>query len=442
MSPMPTILPLHDTPVDDLVFRSPAEGAAMLEGWSDSGRWRWLLPWPEQTRSLAWNVSPRWHELFASLEKDVAIEEPMDVGGHAAPFLGGWVGYVSYEAMAAEEAIVPRSEHPPEPAMFFAHHRAGVVIDPEGNAFLFAPEEEMERYREKLDAAALSAGREGGRRPGEANEAVGLHDSLGEGIYAQAIATIREAIRSGDVYQVNLTRVLSVAGAHDAGTLYRALTGSEPPRSSAFIRGADWAIASASPEVLLRFDRIGSMAETRPIKGTVKREGDDAEAIARLRASEKDAAEHLMIVDVARNDLGKIARTGSVAVTEFRAVRTLAHVHHLESVVRAATPGCTAATVLAALAPAASITGAPKRAAVGVIRELEPVARGVYCGAIGFIGSSRVELSVAIRTAVVSGEGARYHAGGGIVWDSDAAAEDDESLVKAAAFLDYAGGSR
>lgn len=442
MSAMVTLL-LDEQPADALVFGSPVEGAAMLEGWSDGERWRWMLPWPEETRSLSWDRATGWQELFASLESGLAIEEPVAIDGVPAPFLGGWVGFVSYEAMASEEAVVPRAGHPPEPAMFFARHRAGVVIDPKGRAFLFAPEAEIDGCRRRLEAAMRAAATAVEPRELSARgRAVTLHDSLGSGIYASAIARIREAIRDGDVYQVNLTRRLSVEGAHDAGALYRALTGTAPPRSSAFVRGNGWAIASASPEVLLRFDRVASVAETRPIKGTVKRQGDDAGEIARLLASGKDAAEHLMIVDVSRNDLGKVAQTGSVEVSEFRAVRTLANLHHLESVVRARTPGRSAASVLAALSPAASITGAPKRAAVGVIRQLEPVPRGVYCGAIGFIGSSRVELSVAIRTAVVADEGARYHAGGGIVWDSDATAEDEESFAKAAAFLDYAGVSR
>lgn len=264
---------------------------------------------------------------------------------------------------------------------------------------------------------------------------------MGGGAHAEAVQRIRSAIRDGDVYQVNLTREFVAEGAHDPARLYRAMTGARPPRSSAFLRTSGCVVASASPEVLLRYDRLREIAETRPIKGTVRRAGDDSGEIAALLASEKDAAEHLMIVDVSRNDLGKVAKIGSVEVSEFRAVRTLEHVHHLESTVRAHTPGKSAAEVLAALSPAASITGAPKRAAVQKIRELEPVARGVYCGSIGFIGAHHVELSVAIRTAIVSAKGARYHAGGGIVWDSDAAAEDDESLAKAAAFLKYVRGA-
>jgi para-aminobenzoate synthetase component 1 len=423
---------LDDVPTDAVVLASTIPGAAMLEGWADDGRWRWLLPWPDETRELAWKDAAQWKRLFAELEASVEAGEERRTD---APFLGGWVGFIAYEAAATEEAIVARSADPPEPPMFFARHSAGVLIDPAGRAFLFAPEDDLDRRRSDLKIASP-------KRNTGAPRSAAIVDSLAEGAHARAVERIRSAIRDGDVYQVNLTRAFSVDAACDPGSLYRALTGSQPPRSSAFLRTGSCAIASASPEVLMRFDRVEERAETRPIKGTIRRSGHDDEEISALLASEKDAAEHMMIVDVSRNDLGKIAAIGSVEVSEYRAVRTLEHVHHLESTVRAETPGSSAADVLAALSPAASITGAPKRAAVEIIRELEPAARGVYCGSIGFIGHRHVEMSVAIRTAVVTDDSVRYHAGGGIVWDSDAAAEDDESFAKAAAFLAYVGAAR
>lgn len=402
---------------------------ALLEGWSDDGRWRIFLPWPEEIRSLSWDDAPAWKELLLELERDVPVADS------PAPFLGGWVGYVSYECMAAGEDVRPRVVHPPEPAMFFARHHAGVVVAPDGTITTFG------RPRSE-DAAGTPARRRTAATPDEPHHSL-IRDSLGDGAHRRAVEQIRASIRDGDVYQVNLTRAFSVDRRCDAADLYRTLTESAPPRSSAFLRAGGCAIASASPEVLLHFDRIHGIAETRPIKGTVRREGNDAAEIATLLGSAKDAAEHLMIVDVARNDLGKIAPPGHVSVPDFRRVRTLQHLHHLESTVRATGLQDHAATnVLAALSPAASITGAPKRAAVQMIRELEPDARGVYCGAIGFIGSRFVEFSVAIRTAVVTAGSMRYHAGGGIVWDSDPAAEDEETVTKSAAFLRYAGGIR
>jgi anthranilate/para-aminobenzoate synthase component I len=264
---------------------------------------------------------------------------------------------------------------------------------------------------------------------------------LGHGLHRERVESIRSAIRDGDVYQVNLTRAFSASLACDPVDLYRALTEPQPPRHAAMIHGDGWTVVSASPETFLHVDRVRGIAESRPIKGTVRRDGDDDAEIAALLASAKDAAEHLMIVDVVRNDFGKVAPPGRVTVPEFREVHTLAQVHHLESTVRAeGLEGVAIADIMAALSPAASITGAPKRAAVRMIRELEPVPRGVYCGTIGQIDQRTATFSVAIRTAVVTHDSVRYHAGGGIVWDSDPAAEDDECHAKAAAFLRYVRG--
>jgi len=424
------LTPLASVPPDAIVFESTSAGAALLEGWSDHGRWRILLPWPEEVRVLPWNATHDWKRELEALESTVPIEDDAPI---EAPFLGGWAGFICYETAATEEAVEPRAQHPPEPAMFFAHHRAGVVITPAGQALLFAPQEETSRY-----LARLSSTREAVTVTQEHTGV--LHDSLAGGAHRLAVEAIRSAIRDGEVYQVNLTRAFSVQRRSDAAELYRTLTGAAPPRMSAYLRAPGCTIVSASPEVLLRFDRVAGIAETRPIKGTVRRHGDDEREIAELLASDKDAAEHLMIVDVSRNDLGKVAPPGQVSVTGYRQVQTLEYVHHLESTVRATgLRDRSVADVLAALSPAASITGAPKRAAVRIIRELEPEARGVYCGSIGFIGSRYVEMSVAIRTAIATGETVRYHAGGGIVWDSNAEAEDEESRAKSAAFLRYVG---
>jgi para-aminobenzoate synthetase component 1 len=400
----------------DLVLRSQRAGAALLEGWSDEGSWRILLPWPEETRVLPWERAHEWKSFLDDLEsRDHATHD------HASPFVSGWVGFISYEALASEEGVRPRTNHPPEPAAFFARHERGIAL-----------------RSAAVPAAGQAASRRGRRNGGETPA---LLDSFASGAYSAAVNQIRHAIRDGDVYQVNLTRSFTLQQSCDPAELYRTLTAPQPPRSSAFMRGDGWTIASASPEVLLRFDRNTGVAESRPIKGTIRRGDGSVEA---LLASEKDASEHLMIVDVVRNDFGKIAPPGRVSVPAFRTVQSLEHVHHLESTVRAeGLEGRTVSDVLAALSPAASITGAPKRAAVQMIRDVEPVARGVYCGAIGYIDfRGHAELSVAIRTAVATDAEVRYHAGGGIVWDSNADAEDDETRAKSAAFLRFAGAER
>ena len=384
--------------MSDLVFDGPP-GAALLEGWSDEAPWRILLPWPEETRTLPWDRACEWKAFLEDLTVEPATVD------RAAPFVSGWVGYISYEAMACEEAALPRANPPPEPAAFFALHRRAVYLD---RALDWVP---------------------GVTPPGT------MRDSFPGGAYGRAVERIREAIRDGDVYQVNLTRSFTVPGRHDPAELYRALTAPQPPRSSAFLRGDGWSIASASPEVLLRFDRNTGVAESRPIKGTVRR--GDADAVGSLLASEKDASEHLMIVDVVRNDFGKIAPPGAVSVPAFRTVQTLEHVHHLESTVRATGLQDRSLTdVLAALSPAASITGAPKRAAVQMIRDAEPVPRGVYCGAIGYISTTgALDTSIVIRTYLALRGRVYFQAGGGIVADSDPELEYRETLDKARALI-------
>jgi anthranilate/para-aminobenzoate synthase component I len=418
---------LDRVPDRRLVTSSPAVGATLLQGWRDGATI--LLPWPEEARELAWPEAGRWKEFLREIESDPLLAIP----GDTLPFFGGWAGFIAYEAAATEEAIAPRTIFPPEPAAFFARHLAGVVVR-DGKASLFAPEGSERHYLALLE-------KEAGHAAPPPYAAATLRDSLGGGEHRRRVELIREMIRDGSVYQVNLTREWSADAVVDPGSLYEVLTAPSPPRSSAFIRGNGWTIVSASPEVLLDFDRAKGIAESLPIKGTVRREGNDEREIAELLASTKDESEHLMIVDVVRNDLGRIAPVGSVTVAEYRAVRTLEHVHHLESTVRAEGLGTTSvADILAALSPAASITGAPKRAAVAAIRELEPGPRGVYCGSIGWIDARGARFSVAIRTAVVTPSSVRYHAGGGIVWDSDAASEDDESRAKAEAFLRHLGG--
>jgi anthranilate synthase component 1 len=424
---------LPQAPSLDLVFASEQAGVALLEGFSDAGMWRTLLPWPEELRELSWSAIGSWTSELEAMEREIAAA-PDEL---EAPFLGGWVGFITYECGAFEEAALPRDANPPEPPLFFARHRAGVAIHPEGTAWLFCPRGEEEEYLARLQRVPSPA------EPVVTSGALIVEDSLAGSAYREAVQTIREAILDGDVYQVNLTRTLHVRRPVELRALYDAMVGTVPPRMSAFLRAPGCAIVSASPEVLLRFDRVEGIAETRPIKGTIRREGDDASAIATLEASTKDAAEHLMIVDVSRNDLGKVAPPGEVRVTDFRRVRTLEYVHHLETTVEArGLRDIPVARILAALTPAASITGAPKRAAVRMIREIEPEPRGVYCGTIGFLGSRWVELSVAIRTAIVTDSEVRYHAGGGIVWDSNAEAEDEETRAKSAPFLRFLEGER
>jgi para-aminobenzoate synthetase component 1 len=251
-------------------------------------------------------------------------------------------------------------------------------------------------------------------------------------------------IRAGDVFQVNLSQRLSTEWSGDAFGLYARLRRESPAPFAALVRlgGAD--VISASPERFL--SRRGDAIETRPIKGTRPRSADAAadrrQALA-LRSSAKDVAENVMIVDLARNDLGRIAEFGSVSVRELCALESHPGVHHLVSTVAARTrAGVSASDVIRATFPPGSVTGAPKVRALEIIEELEPVRRGPYCGAIGWFGPhEQLELSVAIRTLVAARGALHLHVGGAVTADSEPAGEWQETMHKAARLLVAAGGT-
>jgi para-aminobenzoate synthetase component I len=253
------------------------------------------------------------------------------------------------------------------------------------------------------------------------------------------VARVLDYIAAGDVYQVNVARRLAapVLAPGDALAVYRALAAASPAPYGALIEGDGATVVSGSPERFLGRGPGGARIETRPIKGTRPRGADpaaDRAAAAELAAATKDGAEHLMIVDLERNDLGRVAVTGSVAVDRLAYVVELPGLHHLVSRVSAALrPDVGLAALLRATFPGGSITGAPKVRAMEIIDELESVRRGPYCGALGWFGAGgALDLAIAIRIAVIAGGALRVHVGGGIVADSDPAAELDETEVKAA----------
>ncbi len=263
--------------------------------------------------------------------------------------------------------------------------------------------------------------------------------SLSQVRWAEGVETIREGIERGDVYQVNLTRRLRFRGRTDPFCLAGALYRENPVPFAVTLAGDSWAVVSNSPELFLDADFGAGQASSAPIKGTVargRRPREDAAARERLLASAKDGAEHVMIVDLVRNDLGRVAVPGGVSVPAFRTVRTFRHLHHLESTVAARLrSGARPSDVLGALLPGGSITGAPKRAALRFIRSGEPCPRGVYTGAVGYVrGDGRVVFNVAIRTAILHDGVVDYHAGGGIVWDSLASDEWAETRTKSREF--------
>ncbi|OIQ45236.1 MAG: aminodeoxychorismate synthase, component I [Roseobacter sp. MedPE-SW] len=254
--------------------------------------------------------------------------------------------------------------------------------------------------------------------------------------YAEAFAKVKTAIGAGDIYQANLTFPIDAEVKGQVEDLYGALMARQQVGHGALVLQEDLPdLLSRSPELFFRTDANGQI-ETRPMKGTQPRSADpvaDAKARDFLRQDEKNRAENLMIVDLLRNDISRIAQLGSVKVPELFAVESYATVHQMVSTVQAQLrPGVGLGQILQALFPCGSITGAPKIRAMEILSELEPWARDIYCGSIGWMAPDGAsEFNVAIRTLMVEGGRARLNVGGGVVWDSTAQSEYEEALWKA-----------
>ena len=354
-------------------------------------------------------------------------------------FALGWVGWLGYELRGATmQAPVTHASRYPDAAMMFADralafdHEAGEVwllgLGPDWTG-------ELAAWRDAtLAALETAAAPASARNPPTTARWHGSDDD-----YLRQIAACQAAIRDGDAYQLCLTTEASVAGAFDPFATYLALRGSSPAHHGGLLRFGGVALLSASPEQFLSVSPDG-VVESRPIKGTRGR-GDTPEADAALRAellaSEKERAENLMIVDLMRNDIGRVSELGSVVVPELFAVETYEHVHQLVSTVRGRlAPGLDALDAVAACFPAGSMTGAPKRSATTILDALENRARGIYAGAFGYFGlDGRVDLAMVIRSIVLDGDGATVGAGGGITALSVPLEELAEVRLKAAALL-------
>ncbi|MFN3211282.1 MAG: aminodeoxychorismate synthase component I [Roseovarius sp.] len=254
--------------------------------------------------------------------------------------------------------------------------------------------------------------------------------------YEQAFEAVHGHICAGDFYQANLTFACAMEAVGEPAALYAALKAVQPVRFGALIEAEGLpAILSRSPELFFRTDGAGGI-ETRPMKGTQPR-SEDAEEDARrcrfLMEDEKNRAENLMIVDLLRNDLGRICEIGSVNVPELFTVESLATVHQMTSLIRGRMlQGTTLSGIFRALFPCGSITGAPKMRAMEILARLEDGARDVYCGTIGWAApDGRSEFNVAIRSLLVEAGRATLNVGGGVVYDSTAASEYEEALWKA-----------
>ncbi len=283
--------------------------------------------------------------------------------------------------------------------------------------------------------------------PGTPCQFHGLEPNLTRHAYETSVRRALEYIEAGDIYQVNLSQRFQTACPTDPFDVYLCLRAQSPAPFGAYLCYPGFSVLSSSPERFLRYEPRDRTIETRPIKGTRPRGAcpDSDRALAReLLASEKERAENVMIIDLERNDLGRVAEIGSVTVDGLCELETYATVHHLTSTVRARLrQDRDVVDLLRATFPGGSITGAPKIRAMEIIDELETVARGVYTGAIGYLGlDGALDLNIAIRTIVIKDGQASFQVGGGIVADSQPALEYEETLHKGAAMARVLLGAR
>jgi len=413
-----------------------------------------------------------------------------DPQGMAPPFLSGAVGFVGYEAgrllekirvpaasiaskaggarrpLAASEArctpkpsaalaqsasALPPSGSVRTPDMCFAFYESVLALDPvrqEGwvaATGLKGPSGCMDSAQEERAEGLLAAlDRADRASPAEPRFRLAspLRSNLTRAGYLAGVRLVKAAIARGDVYQANFTQRYSAEWAGNPYDLYLRLRAASPSPFAAYLNFGDVRVLSSSPERFLKIS--GGRAETRPIKGTrprgPDRAGDRVAALALVKSA-KDMAEHVMIVDLERNDLGKICETGSVTVPEMAALEKFPQVFHLTSTVAGRLRrGLTAVDALAVMFPGGSITGAPKIRSEEVLAGLEPSPRGLYTGALGWIRfTGDCDLSIVIRTVVLSGSELSFGVGGGIVADSDPEAEYRESILKASGIMSALG---
>jgi anthranilate synthase component 1 len=362
------------------------------------------------------------------------------------PFFGGAVGYFGYGVAGWMERI-PDSHRddlgiPDAELLFFDNvivfdhvrqrlHVIANMFTSDAHASLEEGERRIERAVERLRGAQVDLIAMPDAEPAP------LESNFTKEEFEQMIARAKEEIVAGEIFQIVLGQRWSAEfDEADALTLYRALRSINPSPYMFLLRTSSVTLVGASPEMLVRVN--GKNAETRPIAGTLPRgrtADEDKQFEARLVADPKENAEHLMLVDLGRNDLGRVAASGSVAVSDFRHIERYSHVMHLVTNVQAKLrEGRSAIDCFLSCFPAGTLTGAPKIRAMELIDQLEPVRRGPYGGAVAYFGfSGNLDSCITIRTVVLAGGRAYVQAGAGIVYDSDPAREYQETLDKSAA---------
>ena len=357
------------------------------------------------------------------------------------PFLGGAVGYFGYDLCHHMEKL-PRTavDDINIPDCYFGLYDGTIIIDHQKNEVFISSLgikdhediiiSQIENMIQNKNSPTIKQSQK---------KETQLKSNFKKEDYIKAIHKIKDYIRSGDIYQANMTQRFECELHKSPLELYKDLRDINPAPFASFLDFGEGQIVSSSPE---RFIEIkNNIIETRPIKGTRPRGKTPEEDIKNkeeLLTSEKDQSELLMIVDLERNDLGKVSKTGTVKVTELFHLETYPTVSHLVStVVGELKDDCNVIDCIKSTFPGGSITGAPKIRAMEVIDELEPTQRNIYTGSIGYIGfNGDIDLNIVIRTILCKDEKAYFQVGGGIVWDSDAELEYEETLHKGRALME------
>jgi aminodeoxychorismate synthase component I len=406
-----------------------------------------LLPQPVVTEYQA--------DVFADLQRLLQAHRVGDSGGRPVPLLAGAVGYFGYEAGHLIEELPERAvDDLGLPTVYFAFYDGVLAHDHlAGRSFLSiagrgsteaAARQNAWRRRDdwlgRIAAAEASAPPEWtGPPPGQAAPPVEVRAHFDAGAYARLVETARQHILAGDVFEVCTSHRLESPFGGDPWDLYQELRRVNPAPFAAYLHFPEAHVLCSSPERFLRLG-LDRAAESRPIKGTRPRgrtPAEDDRHFRELCRSSKDRAENMMIVDLVRNDFGRVCKLGTVHVPELMAVEKYATVFQMVSTIRGELEdGLGELHLVRACFPGGSMTGAPKIEAMKIIDRLEPVQRGIYAGAIGYLDfAGPLDLNIVIRTIVVKGGRALYNVGGAVTADSDPHEEYKETMVKAQALL-------
>ncbi|MES1925326.1 aminodeoxychorismate synthase component I [Salinisphaera sp. T31B1] len=416
-----------------LASASPDRYPFLLEssaGASAQSRYDLLLAFPSE--QIAVGADAPASRFFDTLDHLAETTAAHPIPG--MPFIGGWFVYLGYEMAAGVEPrlALPRPSDAALPDALAVRCPAAVVHDRQaGRLYVLAENrdhecvttmvEDLRRHRDAARYAPVAA----------------WCESKGE-LYCEQVEAIRALIRAGDVFQVNLSRKWSGKLADDVppASVYAALRAANPAPFSALVQWSGVALCCSSPERLLLID--ARVAQTRPIAGTRPRtRGTDRRMTRELLMHPKERAEHIMLIDLERNDLGRVCRPGSIAVDELMVTESYAHVHHIVSNIRGVlAEGVGPGRALAAVFPGGTITGCPKVRCMEIIAELEGEGRGAYTGAIGYLSRcGRMDSNIVIRSLTQQGRQLTLRTGAGIVADSDPGKELEETRVKARGVL-------